>query len=56
MKLLLERQANVNALTGKKNSKGVRTPLDLAKDPKVRTLLIQHGGKQAKALTTGVLR
>ena len=53
VKLLLERKANINALTGKKSIKGAQTPLDLAKDPKVRALLIQHGGKPEKALTTG---
>lgn len=52
VKLLLERKANVNALTGKKNFKGVGTPLDLAEGPEVRKLLIQHGGKHAKELTT----
>ncbi len=53
VKLLLERQANINALTGKEHFEGVGTPLDLAEDSNVIKLLIEHGGKRARELTTG---
>ncbi len=50
VQLLIERKADVNALTSKENFRGVRTPLDLAKDQKVRALLIKHGAKSGEEL------
>lgn len=52
VQLLLEREAAVNPTTGEKNSKGGKTPLDLAKDERVRQLLVKYGGKPASELTS----
>ena len=50
VKLLLERKADVNTLTGKGHFKGVKSPLDLSDRPAVQKLLVEAGGKSAAAL------
>ena len=47
VELLLEAKADINAVTGKEHVDGRKTPLDYAKDPEVKLLLLQNGGKSA---------
>jgi ankyrin repeat protein len=47
VKLLLDAKADINAVTGKQHVDGRKTPLDYAKAPEVRVLLLQNGGKTA---------
>ena len=47
---LLAASADVNATTGEEYHGGICTPLDLAKTPEVRDLLVERGGKSAREL------
>ena len=48
--LLIEAGADVNAQTGTTHWAGVKTPLDFAKEPVVRALLVKHGATKAEDL------